>query len=298
MKKYLLIFGILLIVSCQKQTKETETIVEVSKNDTVKVDNHTSKSALDYIGVYKGVLPCADCKGITTTLELKENETYSMKTSYQGKSVKVFEEKGRFEWNDKENIIVLKDIKNTPNQYFVGENTLTQLDISGKKITGDLASDYVLRREMLSSEMPKEIEESPSEEKLNNRMITRTVIKTVNPAEGKFALSRTHWKLVELNGKKVKQKGKKDFFIKLNSKDGRFHGYAGCNNFNGNYAMPKSYEISFSNIASTMMACPNMNLESQLMKALEEVDNYTITGNILQLNKAKLEHLAKFEAVN
>ena len=299
MKKstFIILFSLWSVISCQKQTKETEKNATAAKKDSTKVDSHTSKNALDYTGVYKGVLPCADCSGITTILELKENETYSLQTSYQGKSGKIFEEKGRFQWNDKGNTIVLSDIKNAPNQYFVGENTLTQLDMSGEKITGELASNYVLRKEMNSTEMPNEIEESPSEEKLNNRMITRTVIKTVNPAEGKFALAKTHWKLIELNGKKVKQKGKKDFFIQLNSKDGRFHGYAGCNNFNGNYAMPKSFEIAFSNIASTMMACPNMDLESQLMKTLEQVDSYNIKGNILQLNKGKLEHLAKFEAV-
>ena len=288
------------LVGCQKQTNEDEkeTNVAVTKKDSNKSDSHTSQNSLDYIGVYKGILPCADCRGIITTIELKENATYSLKTSYQGKSTKVFEENGRFTWNDIGNTILFNDIKNAPNQYFVGEHTLTQLDMSGKKVTGDLAADYILRKEMSSMEMQKEIEESPSNEKLNNRMITRTVIKTVNPAEGKFALAKTHWKLIELDGKKVKQKGKKDFYIKLNSKDGKFHGYAGCNNFNGNYAMPKSFEISFSNLASTMMACDNMDLETKLMKTLEEVDSYTIKGNILQLKKEKLTTLAKFEAVN
>lgn len=302
MKKnsFILLFCFFSIVSCQKQTKDQkkETNIAVAKKDSARVDSHTSKNSLDYIGIYKGVLPCADCRGIITTIELKENATYSMKTSYQGKSEKVFEEKGRFEWNDEGNTIVFTNSKNGSNQYFVGEHILTQLDKSGNKITGNLAAEHILRKEMTSSEMPKEIEENPSNEKLNNRMITKTIIKTVNPAEGKFALAKTHWKLIGLNGKSVKQKGKKDFFIQLNSKDGRFHGFAGCNNFNGNYAMPKSYEISFSNLISTLIACPNMDLESKLMKTLEEVDSYTIKGNILQLKKEKLTTLAKFEAVN
>ena len=292
------------LISCQKQTnsgnsgEEKETHVATAKKDSTKSDSHNSQNSLDFIGVYRGILPCADCRGIITTIELKENATYSLKTSYQGKSLKVFEENGRFTWNDKGNKIVFNDVKNAPNQYFVGENTLTQLDMSGQKITGELAADYILKKEMSSSEIQKEIEGSPSDAKLNNRIITKTVIKTVNPADGKFALAKTHWKLVELNGKKIKQKGKKDFYIKLNSKDGRFHGYAGCNNFNGTYAMPKSFGISFSNIASTMMACDNMDLESTLLKTLEEVDSYNIKGNILLLKKEKLTTLAKFEAVN
>lgn len=286
----LLIF--LSVIGCQKQVKNEE----VETNDTiVKSDN--SQNSLDYLGIYKGVLPCADCEGIATTLELKENATYSLKTSYQGKSTKVFEQKGTFKWNDNGNTIELSDIDNGPNNYFVGENTLTQLDMSNSIIEGDLATAYILKKEIATSEIAKTIEENPSTEKLNNRMITKTVIKTVNPAEGKFALAKTHWRLIELNGKKIKQKGKKDFFIQLNSSDGRFHGYAGCNNFNGNYAMPKSFEISFSNIISTMMACPNMDLESILMKTLQEVNQYTIKGKILELKKAKMTPLAKFEAV-
>ncbi len=302
MKKRIFILGFffLIIVSCQKQTKNEAIVTNVTvvNIDSAKEDSHTSQNSLDYIGVYKGILPCADCDGIKTTLELKENATYSLKTSYQGKSTKVFEEKGRFTWGSKGNTIVLNDVKNAPNQYFVGENLLTQLDMSANKITGNLASNYILRKELSSVEMTKEIDESPSTERLNNRMITKTVIKAVNPAQGKFALAKTHWKLIELNGKKVNQKGTKDFFIQLNSKDGRFHGYAGCNNFNGNFAMPKSFEICFSNIVSTMMACPNMDLESKLMKMLEEVNHYSIKGKILLLNKSKSPLLAKFEAIN
>ena len=280
------------VISCQKQTKTSEVVT----NDTIiKSDN--SQNSLDYFGIYKGILPCADCKGIETTLELKENKTYSLKTSYQGKSTKVFEQKGTFKWNDNGNTIELNDIDNAPNSYFVGENTLTQLDRSDNIIEGNLASAYVLKKKIASSEINNTIEENPSTEQLNNRMITKTVIKTVNPAEGKFALAKTHWRLIELNGKKIKQKGKKDFFIQLNSSDGRFHGYAGCNTFNGSYAMPKSFEISFSNTISTMMACPDMDLESKFMKTLEEVNQYTIKGKFLLLLKDKTTPLAKFEAV-
>ena len=287
--------------SCQRETnkKTLESNTVIAKYDSTQVGNksHTAQNSLDYIGIYKGVLPCADCEGIATTIELKENFTYSLKTNYQGKGTKVFEEKGLYSWNKEGNTIVLNNEKSAPNHYFVGENTLTQLDTLGKKNSGDLAAVYILNKEMISSELSTVIEEKASSEKLNNRMITKTVIKTVNPAEGRFALAKTHWKLIELNGKKVKHKGKKDYFIKLNSKDGKFNGYAGCNNFSGNYAMPSSFAISFMHIISTMKACPNMELETNFMKTLETVDNYTIKGKILQLNKAKMAPLAKFEAI-
>ena len=61
-----------------------------------------------------------------------------------GKSVDLYEHSGEYSWNKKKDIILFDDIKNSPNQYFVGENTLIQLDMKGKKITGKLASKYIL----------------------------------------------------------------------------------------------------------------------------------------------------------
>ena len=303
MKKYYFISAFIFFIfsCCQRETnRKAEESTEVpAKQDSSKFSNsnHTSQNSLNYVGIYKGILPCVDCEGIATTIVLKENFTYSLKINYQGKGTKVFEEKGLYSWNKEGNTIVLNNEKSLPNQYLVGENTLIQLDTLGKKNLGELASNYILNKEMISSESSIVIEENASSEKLNNRMITKTVIKTGNPAEGKFALAKTHWKLTELNGKKVKHKGRKDYFIKLNSKDGKFNGFTGCNNFSGNYAMPSSFAISFMNIVVTMKSCPNMELETNFIKTLETADNYTIKGKILYLNKAKMAPLAKFEAI-
>jgi heat shock protein HslJ len=48
---------------------------------------------------------------------------------------------------------------------------------------------------------------------------------------------------------------------------------------------------------TTMMACENMDVESGLNKALVAADNYTIKGDILSLNKARMAPLARFQAV-
>jgi heat shock protein HslJ len=128
-------------------------------------------------------------------------------------------------------------------------------------------------------------------------MVVKTVIKEVDPAEGKFTLAKTKWKLIELNGKKVRQKGDKAYFIKLNSNDGKFNGYAGCNTFSGNYVMPLPRALAFTNIVLTRMACPNMELETQVLAMIETVDNYRIKSDILYLRKTKMTTVAKFEAV-
>jgi uncharacterized lipoprotein NlpE involved in copper resistance len=109
---------------------------------------HTSQNTLDWNGTYKGVVPCADCEGIETTLILNADNTYQMRTRYLGKpGDKSFETTGTFSWNAGGNTIILAGVENAPGQYFVGENQLIQLDMSGARITGNLADKYILTKQ-------------------------------------------------------------------------------------------------------------------------------------------------------
>ena len=97
-------------------------------------------------GTYIGILPCADCEGIKIELRLNKDLTYINRSRYIGKEGKINENKGSYTWNNEGNTITLSGIKNAPSQYLVGENTLTQLDMAGNKITGKLAEKYILRK--------------------------------------------------------------------------------------------------------------------------------------------------------
>ncbi|MBA4134488.1 MAG: hypothetical protein C0525_07165 [Flavobacterium sp.] len=289
-----------MFLSCQKQAESQPSSQDsIAKMDSlVKEAAHHARKSLDYIGTYKGVLPCADCEGLETVLCINENNTYKLQTRYLGKGDKVFEQKGTFTWDANGVKIILNGIDNAPNQYFVGENKITQLDLSGKLITGKLALQYVLSKQ--SSEVQTDVTDNSNATKvnLNNRMEAQTIIKKVNPAVGKATLAETKWRLMTLNGKIVKQNGSKDYFIKLNSKDGRFTAYAGCNNIAGSYVMPSAFGLSFSNATMTRMACPNMELESRFAKALEQTDRYSLKDNILKFQKGKTTVLATFEPIN
>jgi uncharacterized lipoprotein NlpE involved in copper resistance len=108
-------------------------------------DMHNAQNSLDIAGTYKGVLPCADCEGIETEIELKDS-AYVKKIKYLGKGDgQVNEDKGSFKWLDG-STIELEGLVDAPNKYFVGENTLTQLDMEGNKVTGDLADKYILNK--------------------------------------------------------------------------------------------------------------------------------------------------------
>lgn len=267
----------LLIMSCTQKIKEERNEEIVADSSEVVVNNeHNAKNSLDYIGMYQGVVPCADCEGIETTLVLEDDKNYVLKTNYLGKKKNSTNEfRGVYSWNEAGNTIILSGILNAPNQYFVGENYLKQLDMDGNKIEGDLAERYVLQKKSDSGEM---FPPSPLEKVSDER------------------LQFIKWKLVELNRVKITNDKNKPMFIHL-IKDNQFTAFAGCNNMMGNYVMKTSYSLSFSPVASTMMACPNMDLEQKFAAMLEKVDSYTILEDELQLVKGKMVPLARFKAI-
>lgn len=109
----------------------------------------------------------------------------------------------------------------------------------------------------------------------------------------------TKWKLTELNGKPVADKiNGKEPFLELQEADKRYTASGGCNGIGGQFTLSKNGRIQFSQGMSTMMACENMEVETQLKNALIATDNYTIHGNTLSLNKARMAPLARFQAIN
>jgi hypothetical protein len=143
---------ILLILSCQKSNQSEEIIVddaifETDEFSEVFKDEHKTINSLDYLGIYSGVLPCAACEGIETTIELGSGNSYVKKIIYLGKEDhQVVETSGTFTWNEDGNTITLIE-EIAPNQYFVGENVLFHLDIDGNRISGELAANYVLKKD-------------------------------------------------------------------------------------------------------------------------------------------------------
>ena len=106
------------------------------------------------------------------------------------------------------------------------------------------------------------------------------------------------WKLVELAGKPVADKiNGKEPFILLQKSDGRYSASGGCNGMGGEFKLLDNGKIKFSQGMSTMMACENMEIENGLSKALISADNYSLNGDDLSLNKARMAPLARFKAI-
>ncbi|MCW5619581.1 MAG: META domain-containing protein [Burkholderiales bacterium] len=230
------------------------------KTDSLNPDPaHNARNSLDWAGTYRGVLPCADCEGIDTVVTLANDGTYRTQSKYLGKDDQVFSEEGSFTWNEAGNTVTLPGRE--PAKYFVGENRLTRLALDGSRISGSLAEHYVMTK------------------------ITDGVI-------GKY------WKLIELNGQPVPALEREPHFI-LKVEEGRVNGFGGCNGFTGSYTLDEAASrISFSQIASTMMACPSgMDVETAFHEVLRTAHNYSLDGDRLTLNRARMAPLARFEAV-
>ena len=72
------------------------------------------------------------------------------------------------------------------------------------------------------------------------------------------------WMISEAVGEAIPEGMEKQPFIEFNIAEKRLHGNAGCNLING----------AFPQVISTMMACPDMEVEGRVLKALNSVQSF------------------------
>ena len=152
MKNIWLILGglsILSLGSCtwneKKQLEKEDTtgtpIEEISKEE---ISAHTSENSLDWNGEYVGLIPCADCPGIQTTVVLNTDGTFSYTGVYLERDTKI-EDTGKFMWHNNGSVVHLAG-KDVNMKFQVGENQLISLDIDGNPIEGPLKDNFILKK--------------------------------------------------------------------------------------------------------------------------------------------------------
>jgi hypothetical protein len=84
-------------------------------------------------GSYEGVLPCADCSGVSTRLTLLSNNRYLLQEIFLGKSALVFNDHGRWTLSLGGKRVDLISNRRSYTQYFSGlsVNELRALDRQG-----------------------------------------------------------------------------------------------------------------------------------------------------------------------
>ncbi|HEY4539395.1 MAG TPA: copper resistance protein NlpE N-terminal domain-containing protein [Faecalibacter sp.] len=125
-----------------KSTNTTDTI----KIDSTTVDTHTAQTSIDYEGTYEGVLPCikSECKEIELKLQLMPDGVFVYSTKRLGIDQEELMTTGTFHFENDGNTIVLDQIANVPNAFFISEGKIYQLDKDQKKIEGPDAEKYIL----------------------------------------------------------------------------------------------------------------------------------------------------------
>ena len=164
---------------------------------------------------------------------------------------------GPLRWSADGGSVTLGEAAGAP-RYKVGENVLIPLDTAG----GD--PRYYLRKQ---------------------------------PEQADARITETYWKLVELRGAPVASTGNEPHII-LHEATQRYSGSGGCNRIVGGFALQEPQRIHFSKGAATMMACvQGMDVEYEFLQVLEQADSYHLGDGTLQLHRARMAPLAKFEAV-
>ncbi|MDQ3015224.1 MAG: META domain-containing protein [Bacteroidota bacterium] len=130
----------------------------------------------------------------------------------------------------------------------------------------------------------------------NNPPATDTVNTSVDNSPASPVTGK-RWILNELNGKAVNTypEQNKQAYIMMDP-GGQAQGNGGCNGIGGSYTTSGNDGISFSQLISTKMACPDMTLESDFQNALQSSTSFVVDGMHLTLKNAEGTAIAKFDA--
>ncbi len=226
-------------------------------SEKMAADNaHNSMNALDWNGRYSGKLACTDCPGIEVNLILNRDLTFEMSSIYLDKPEKVFHTNGTFTWSKKGDIIELSSANDkVGTRYKVIEGGLKAVDADDKLLEGE---GHVLAKDDL-------------------------------------LITNREWVLFEVQGKRLKMGPDEAAPSLLLEDNGAVKGSTGCNQLNGRFTTNGPMTIRFGVMAATKMFCSDkMDLEKAVFDVLGKCDNYTLSGDTLSLNKAKMAPLARF----
>lgn len=148
--KYILsyLLGIAILTGCGQSTNNADS--EAASEEAMEAASAgdggapIAETAGDWPGTYEGVLPCADCPGIKTTVVLNSNDTFRLTQDYEERDEKV-DDNGRIMWHDGGKVAHLKGTT-VDMKYKIEDDALKQLDENEKEITSNLAAHYVLKK--------------------------------------------------------------------------------------------------------------------------------------------------------
>ncbi|WP_299754435.1 copper resistance protein NlpE [uncultured Pontibacter sp.] len=98
------------------------------------------------VGTWQGMLPCADCPGISYTLQIFPDQTYQEKLVYLERSAEAVEQAGAWEVDASGVLNLEKPDGSGMIKFEIMPDALVMLDTVGKRINSDMAAMYRLKR--------------------------------------------------------------------------------------------------------------------------------------------------------
>lgn len=147
----------------------------------------------------------------------------------------------------------------------------------------------------------KEHKEFKYEVKISAKNSGDTVFTTFKGCGNFIADKRLNskWELQKFNGVELKSD---DFmkglpFVQFDIEKMHIAGNSGCNNFNGKFYFVGRDLLVNKNLASTRMACPNLEFESEFLKALTISSlKYSLKNDVLKLERGN--RVFEFKKIN
>lgn len=100
-----------------------------------------------------------------------------------------------------------------------------------------------------------------------------------NWAEGKWILTELKEVPVQISGN-----DSRDAHIEFSPSSKSYKGFGGCNRIAGNYTV-SSGKINFTAANAKFAGCPDVPFESTFLSLLDDVDKYSLSGDIMTLKK-------------
>ena len=125
-----------------------------------------------------------------------------------------------------------------------------------------------------------------------------TALSAPADAPATATLTNTYWKLMTLDGAAVTPApGAREIHLILQLAQQRVSGFGGCNRLMGGYLLDGG-QLSFSQLAGTMMACErdSMDTEQRFHAMLQKVARWRVDGEKLDLLDVSGATLAQFES--
>ncbi len=205
----------------------------------------------NWTGRYLATLPCNNCDGLITMLQLNEDLSYTNRYCYSGKSSEIIEFKGTFEWKTEGEIFRIGDpvLGEKAVYYKIIPAGIMQLDYNAIEQTGDNAEQYKF---------------SKLENDINNK----------------------YWELTEMMGVNINGPlNVKTPFIQFDNSLNKFEGQGFCNSFFGTYQLESSLKLKIGKVGSTRKSCPEIDQEKAMFQLLENAQFYKNSLDTLQIGK-------------